>query len=72
MASDVEDKGRVVLEGKVKVDILLAFLEVVHCMEKNVNSSFSCLSCVRYITFMQNIFWFGMYLMMYVCCEECT
>jgi hypothetical protein len=46
MASDMEDKGRVVLEGKVKVDILLALLEVVHCMEKNVNSSISCLSCV--------------------------
>ena len=51
VASDMEDKGRVALEGSVKVDILFAFLEVVHCMEKNVNTGINCLSCVRYITF---------------------
>jgi len=53
MASDMEDKGRVVLEGKVKLDILLAFLEVVHCMEKNVNSSFMfVVPCIiRYATY---------------------
>ena len=72
VASDLEDKGKVVLDDKVKLDILSASLEVVHCMEKNVISSISCLSCVRYVTFVQNIFWFGMYLMMNVCCDECT
>jgi hypothetical protein len=55
VASDMEDKGIVVLEGKVKLDILLAFLEVVHCMEKNVKSSFMFVGpCITRYVYMTN------------------